>query len=463
MVVRLDRHDDVHADAIGNAICSKLRFADIVGYNGSNEFIVLFPEISITAMIPARRVLHELNALDTKVSCGIAVFPIDGSDADSLLTSARHAAGSASPGTIAMCSELSAEIELDESGNIAVDPKMIQLFSLARKLAASSIPVLVVGETGVGKEVFASAIHRWSDRRDTEMVTINCAALPETLLESELFGHEKGAFSGADSLKPGLLETAAQCTVLLDEVTESSLATQAKLLRVLETGRIRRLGSVKEKKIDVRIIAATNRDINERVASGRFRQDLYYRLNAAMITIPPLRDRMLDLPVLARHYLAAACEELGRAPMTISKSALRWMQSHNWPGNVRELKNLLSFVATTTRDAVLKPEHFRTQVASKTLALRDGQRSSIQPAQTVPSETAFCKLADEIAALEKKRVSEALLASDGVRVRAAELLGMPLRTFVSKVKTYGLSSIPSRRRRKQRKDLQDGRVTDSSS
>jgi transcriptional regulator with GAF, ATPase, and Fis domain len=300
--------------------------------------------------------------------------------------------------------------------------------------------VLVHGETGVGKELAAAALHAWSPRRRARLVALNCAALPEPLLESELFGHERGAFTGAAGVKEGYLEAAAGGTVLLDEVGDCSPEAQAKLLRALETKRITRVGSTVERPIDVRIVAATNRPLEDEVAAGRFRRDLFFRLSAATVVIPPLRDRPLDLPLLARHFLGEARSRLGRPPLALTPAALALLCEHRWPGNVRELKNAMDFVAVTTG---LGP----VEVADLPSYLLGRSRNGPPSRRAAPAPRIFRNLYDEIRELERTRMQEALTAAGGVRVTAAALIGMPLRTFVTKLKEHGLSGIPAARRR----------------
>ncbi|HEY5935588.1 MAG TPA: sigma 54-interacting transcriptional regulator, partial [Kofleriaceae bacterium] len=251
----------------------------------------------------------------------------------------------------------------------------------------------------------------------------------------ELFGHEKGAFSGAVATKSGLIEAASGSTLFLDEVGELSLATQAKLLRVLETGRMTRVGDVREREVDVRIVAATNRDLASEVESGRFRKDLYFRLTGAQLHLPPLRQRPRELPLLAATFLTDACTRARRSQMTISDGALAAMLAHPWPGNVRELKNLMHYVAAAFPDPVLTADHVAERLGP--------QRSESAPPRTdeAPNatETTFRPLAEEVRELESTRIRAALEATGGNQTRAAALLSIPIRTFFDKVKQYNLS------------------------
>jgi DNA-binding NtrC family response regulator len=342
---------------------------------------------------------------------------------------------------------------------VVADPAMHRLFGFAERIAATDLPVLITGETGTGKELVANAIHALSRRRGGPFVALSCAALPDHLLESELFGHAAGAFPGAMSERPGRLESASGGTLFLDEVGELSPAAQAKLLRALEAGRVVRVGEVHERAIDIRIVAATNHAIDEEVQAGTFRRDLYFRLAGAKLWLPPLRDRPRELPLLAQRFLAAACREAGVQPMTLAPAAMRCLAEHGWPGNVRELKLLMQYVAAAYEGELVEPYH----LAGRIPAAGDGPPITPPPlpAPTTPPPTPppfaadpgadegeggvirFRPIDDEIRELEIRRMSAALEQTRGNQTRASELIGMPLRTFINKLKRYGLS--PDRR------------------
>ncbi|SET98782.1 regulatory protein, Fis family [Stigmatella erecta] len=340
------------------------------------------------------------------------------------------------------------ELVLGERVIVVADPALHRLYGLIRRLAASELPVLILGETGAGKENAAFSLHHWSRRSAKPFVAINCATIAESLAESELFGHEKGAFTGASAAKPGLLETANGGTVFLDEVGELPLASQAKLLRALETRRILRVGSTQEREIDIRIVAATHRHLENEVEAGRFRKDLFFRLGAASVVLPPLRDRPGEVEVLARRFLAEACGAQARPAPALSAACLEALSRYDWPGNVRELKNAMGYVAATVAEATVEPAHLPERILTALQApARTGAAPPTPPAP-VPGPSAgaspsapgprFAPLAEELRALERERMAEALRATGGVKVRAAELLGMPLRTFTLKCKQYGL-------------------------
>jgi two-component system response regulator AtoC len=344
-------------------------------------------------------------------------------------------------------SPLGQEIELGDRTVLVADPAMITLYGQLELLAPSELSVMVLGETGTGKELAAHALHFWSKRRSKPLVTINCASLPEALAESELFGHERGAFSGAVQAKPGLLEAAGGGTVFLDEIGDMSLAVQAKLLRVLEARRVTRLGSIQERPIDIRVVAATHRNLVEEVKVGRFREDLFYRLGAAVVRVPPLRARLAEVPLLARTFLDQARRALGRPPLAFSSAATALLEGHTWPGNVRELKNVAEYLAATVMESAVTPVHIGERLAVTTAvervmtpaapfsnAAEGASRPPAGPSRTVDA----VPLADANRQFERERIETALAATRGNKTQAARLLGVPLRTFMEKVKRHGL-------------------------
>jgi DNA-binding NtrC family response regulator len=286
-----------------------------------------------------------------------------------------------------------------------------RLDDMTDRVARSELSVLLLGETGVGKEVAAERIHRLSPRSAGPLLKVNCATLGGTLLESELFGHERGAFTGAVATKLGLLEAARGGTVFLDEVAELDSSVQAKLLRALEYREIRRVGGVQSRSIDVRFIAATNRPLDQLVATGAFRRDLYFRLAGITLRLPPLRQRLVELAALSETLLAAACERQGRAPVRLSNRALARLRQHPFPGNVRELKNVLE----------------------RALVMTDGER--IEPEHLLFDSPGDAPLTS--AASERDRIAEALEAAGGNQTRAAELLGISRRTLVNRLDQFG--------------------------
>ena len=310
-------------------------------------------------------------------------------------------------------------------------PAMVQLRRLVERIAPGVISVLLLGETGVGKEVFAEMVHRRSRRASGPFVRIHGAALNESLWESELFGHERGAFTGASEARAGLLEAAQGGTVFIDEVGELPPSLQVKLLRVIEERRVTRVGSTRPRDLDVRFVSATHRDLEREVAEGRFRQDLYFRLNGIALHIPPLRARVSEIEGLARLFLSEACRRSGLdGEPVLSAEALDALRAHPWPGNLRELRNLMERAALLCADGVITPEH---------LAF-DGARVTVPagPPSTAPTPDARA-LRDDLAAMEKQRILDALARCNGNQTQAAAMLQMARRTLVTRLGEYGLT------------------------
>jgi DNA-binding NtrC family response regulator len=311
------------------------------------------------------------------------------------------------------------------------DPAMRALHAQAARVARSNINVLVLGETGAGKEVLARAIHAGSPRAAGPFFGVNCAALAESLLESELFGSEKGAFTGAVT-RAGLFEAAAGGSVFLDEVGELPLPTQAKLLRVLEDRTVTRLGSTKPRAIDVRFIAATNRDLEADSRQGRVRSDLYFRLAAITLTVPPLRDRLGDIETLAASFVRNACRDLDRdPPVAISPAALERLRGYSWPGNVRELRNAIERAVVMCAEATILPEHLPSALLRA--------RAPIAPPPSSAGRAAPANLQAEMKSLERERILAALERCGGNQSEAARQLGMPRRTLVARLGELGLT------------------------
>jgi two-component system, NtrC family, response regulator PilR len=307
---------------------------------------------------------------------------------------------------------------------------MVDVFKMIETVARTNSTILLTGESGTGKGLVAQAIHFHSLRRDKPMVSLNCGALPENLLESELFGHMRGAFTGADTNKKGLLEVAERGTVFLDEIGEMSAVMQVKLLRVLQERRFRRVGGLEELQADIRVIAATNQDLAKAIAEGRFREDLYYRINVIPISLPPLRERREDIPLLAEHFVAKYAEQMDKEITSISHDAMDLLVQHEWPGNIRELENVMErAVALEPTPAILAD--------SLPAAIRgESPRAATAPVDGLP-ESGF-DLEAHVKEIERGYIAEALKRAGGVQVKAAELLGMSFRSFRYYVKKYNL-------------------------
>ncbi len=316
---------------------------------------------------------------------------------------------------------------------VLVDPEMKSAYELVARAASSDVSVLLLGETGVGKEVMAETVHQQSRRADGPFLLLNCAALPESLLESELFGHEKGAFTGAHQSKVGLLESTDGGTVFLDEIGELALGTQAKLLRVLEERTLLRVGGTKSRRIDVRFITATNRDLAREARAGRFRSDLYYRISGLAVRIPPLRKRPSEIEPFARHFLRDFSRHLGQPEPFLSPGAIAALAAYAWPGNVRELKNVIERAVLIATDGVIAREHVLLDPHEI-----DGDLELVEPDDptqvlTRPKEEPSGDSDDE-----RQRLIRALEECGGNQTRAAKLLGISRRTLINRIEQWQL-------------------------
>ena len=388
-----------------------LRAVDVLGRCGPGELGLLLPAlVGPAALKVARAFAATLEAGQGEALVGVATYPQDGRNAAALLARAGERA------------EVAAA---DASATVTcVEESMRRLHALAARAAAGTIGVVILGETGVGKDVLARWIHASSPRAARPFVSVNCAALSESLLESELFGHERGAFTGAAQAKEGLLETAPGGTVFLDEVGELPAATQAKLLRAVETREVLRVGGVRARKIDVRFVAATNRDLEADVAGGVFRRDLYFRLNGMTLMIPPLRERPRDLPLLAKAFARSLAPFAGRrrAP-ALSEGALAVLAAHTWPGNVRELRNVIERALLLCDGEVITDAHLPTE---SFVAPPDAR--TVAPVISRPAT-------DD----ERARILAALAACAGNQSRTAKRLGISRKVLLARLDAYGVA------------------------
>lgn len=420
---------------------------------GPNEYEVLFYSIDAEdADQLLQAAVSSLAECGFSASCGTAWFPREGRSPDALIA---HA-----------CLPLRSTTEQESADEVlsSLGPAMQHIYEVAARAAGGNINVLLLGETGVGKEVLAQRIHRLSPRADKPVLCVNCAGLSETLLESELFGYEKGAFTGAMQPKPGLLETAQGGTVFLDEVGEMPLVIQAKLLRVIDSRQVMRLGGLKPRPIDVRFISATNRDIEVEVQRGTFRRDLFFRLNGISLTIPPLRQRLSEIPALCEKFLSNACLDFGRNPEPVlSPRAMSLLRGYSWPGNIRELRNVIERSVVLCTGFEIGPEHLPAEKIRPLLAadpyevlpypssLAAEARPPLDPETHIrsaggPSSSSGPRgrrsyrseggRGSSRGEDERQRIVEALAACAGNQSRAAMLLGMPRRTFVAKLAMY---------------------------
>ena len=438
-------HPDRRAPAgfIEETLGDLLRETDILGKYGPHEYEVLLPD---TPPAKAGEAVSRIEARlkERKLECRIfvACCPRDGRSPYQLIAKAQ------APVTLGKQPVASPEIVVN-------DIRMKGLYQLVAKVAVSQIGVLLLGETGVGKEMFARAVHEASRRAGGPFVEINCAALTETLLESELFGHEKGAFTNAVTAKAGLLESAQGGTVLLDEIGDMPLATQVKLLRVIEDSQVRRVGGLKSKPIDVRFVAATNCDIEALVERGSFRRDLFFRLNGVTIVIPPLRERLAEIELLATEFIrrAALADNNARA-VRLSGRAIEAMKRFSWPGNVRELKNVMERAVLLCGDGPILPEHLPSEKVRMTL-VPEARSPSAGPASPSPpravsegaeagqsstqGDWAPARPREKGSKEEQQWILDALDRAGGNQTVAARTLGISRRTLVSRLNDYSFA------------------------
>ena len=445
MLVRGTRTDSADTAAWFIHLTRHLRAFDRIAVYGSQMVEVLLPEAGADR---AAALIDRLRQDHPTLVAGIAAYPDHGSSAGELLqavTDAARKATTRSP-VRAAAAVSPGRITQDDAGEaspVVANPRMRALFDTARQLASSHVPVLILGETGTGKELVARALHEGGRRADRPLVCVNCAALPDSLLESLLFGHEKGAFTGADRRKKGLFEEADGGSVFLDEVGELPPGAQASLLRVLETGRFSRLGSHKEIQIDVRVIAATNRDLSEMRERGAFREDLFYRINTITLEVPPLRDRPEEIVPLAKHFVNLANQASDRSVRAVHADVVERLKAHAWPGNVRELRNTMEravAIASSNEIGLTELPAFLCGDAHAGLAVTS---IPIAPADhdegDQPGDIALdLDLRAEVDRFERGLIVDALRRADWSRRVAAERLCLPRRTLAHKIARYGI-------------------------
>ncbi len=410
----------------------ELRPVDHLAPYGPTSALLLLTETDREVSI---RTTHRLVASrigEPLLLAGLALFP-EASSREELIEQARRASRESTaeqPVTVARLGD--AEAAVGET--VVASDAMRRLYELVERVSVASIPVLIIGETGAGKERVAQAIHGSGPRRGGPLRSLNCGAIPATLIESVLFGHVRGAFTGAEAAKPGVFEQASGGSVFLDEVGELSPAAQAALLRVLETKRVTRVGATEETPVDVRVIAATHRDLEAMVDEGTFRQDLLFRLNAMTLRVPPLRERVDEIDLLADRFLDEARREWGTSVSSIAPEARRLLRTYGWPGNVRELRNVIERAVLVCRGELLSAEDLGERLRAT--------QSSI--ASEMPSQRAVAPEADfkeRVRQYEVDLILDALRRAEGNQTQAAKLLRMPLRTLVHKIKAYGIRKL----------------------
>jgi two-component system, NtrC family, response regulator AtoC len=470
-ILRVHSPEPRSSDAVQQVLSEVLRNMDVVGTYAPGEYEALLVDTTPdVAAVTVHRVASLLGERREPVRMGLSCYPHDGRNPDALMALASARARGES-GRAVTPSPTGGD---GKGGDVVVvDPAMQRLYRLVERIAAGTISVLILGETGAGKEVLAQMVHRMSPRAAKPFLTLNCAALSESLLESELFGHERGAFTGAVSAKPGLLETAEGGTVFLDELGELPPSTQVKLLRVIETRQVLRVGSLKPKPIDVRFISATNRDLEAEVARGGFRQDLFFRLNGISLLIPPLRERTSEIEAMARSFLAQAVKQVGRGTAPhLSDSALDLLRRYSWPGNIRELRNVIERAVLLCAGREILPEHLPVEKMRATFAAPSNTTGPVSaldfplpppshppaappPARVTAPHRALAgvdpapgpngeapqrkSIRDELEALERKRILDALAECAGNQTKAAKMLGMSRRTLLNRLDSYAIA------------------------
>jgi DNA-binding NtrC family response regulator len=420
--------DRTQAGAVAETIGPALRASDMLALYAPCELEILLPNTTFelaTAIV--QDLVGRLRTAGLAGKTGIAAFGRDGQTAEAIAARAsERLRGIESPAPA-------------PDKVVVEDARMRRVYQLARSAAAGVINVLILGETGVGKDVMAEAIHRMSPRAKGPFLSINCTNFSETLLESELFGHEKGAFTGATAAKPGLLETAQGGTVFLDEIGDMPMGLQAKILRVIETRQLSRVGSVKSHAIDVRFVAATNKHLEAEIGAGRFRRDLFYRLNGMSLQLPPLRERRAEILPLARMFLAQLAEPCGLpAAPPLSPEAERVLESYPWPGNVREVRNMMERALLLCEGGPILPEHLPLEnMAASAISFlpADPGRATAAPAPAVAIPVTGDADPD---AEEKERFQRVLAECGGNQSRAAKQLGIARSTLIARLEAWNV-------------------------
>jgi two-component system response regulator AtoC len=415
----------IPSDAVVEQIAATLRPMDMLAEDAGDDYIVILPELSrADGTAAVQRAVDMARAANVTIAVATAQCPDDGTSVERLVGQLRAGLRTGHPPR--------AETEVARSP-LVHDPAMQRVYALVDRIADTAMTALILGETGVGKEVICEAIHARSSRRDRPLIKLNCAALPETLLESELFGHERGAFTGADRRKVGFFEAADGGTLFLDEIGDMPLTLQAKLLRVLERKVITRVGGTTEVATDARVIAATHRDLDADVRTGRFRQDLLFRIGGFTIVIPPLRDRPDEILPLAEHFVRTGSDP-ARATPRLSADARDALVGYAWPGNVRELKNAIERALVLSDDEIT--------AADLPERMLDASRRTRPIGATL--NTGARDVRGQLAEVERAAIVAALEADGHNQTRAARRLGLSRRALIYKMEKYGLKAAPTR-------------------
>ncbi|HMF41439.1 MAG TPA: sigma 54-interacting transcriptional regulator [Polyangia bacterium] len=439
-IIRLAVEGNQAAATVADTISPALRTSDMLALYGPSDYEIFLPATPPDLGSAINNdLIGRLRAQSIVARTGIACHPRDGQTPEALVArSSERLRGKDTPAPV--------------DGVVVEDPRMRRVYGLAASAARGAISVIILGETGVGKDVMAQEIHRMSPRAKAPFVAINCAAVSEGLLESELFGHEKGAFTGATEAKAGLLESAPGGTVFLDEIGDMPPKLQATLLRVIQTRQVQRVGSVKTRPIDVRFIAATHRDLEAEIAGGRFRQDLYYRLNGITLLIPPLRERRSEILPLVRSFLAQFAREIDRPAPEISPDAARLLESYPWRGNVREVRNVVERALLLCEGSEILPEHLpiETMAANSIMFAAAQPAPAPAPAPTPGMPTPYPSAAmpadmarptmpmGAVVDDERERILRVLAECAGSQTRAAKVLGIARSTLIARLDAYGV-------------------------
>ncbi len=404
--LRLSGDGTARSEAAARA-ASRLRRMDLIADYAPGEYVAVLPELDRPAAerLLVRLLSDGLDVARVKVDAAIVVFPEDGASAAALLEKVRARIRSAAQSPAAAV--------------VVADPRMVEVFETARRAARRELTVLVTGETGTGKEVVATEIHRASPRSAEPFVHLNCAALPESLLETELFGSERGAFTGAERRRIGFIEAASGGTLFIDELGEMTPALQAKMLHVLESRRLTRVGGTDEIEVNVRFVVATHRDLERMVAEGRFREDLYYRVSALVLRLPPLRERPAEILAFAEHFAAEA-----GARARFSAEAVEALRRYRWPGNVRELRNVVERALVFADGALIPAAALPGRVLHATSSPGSSQSGN--------------SIRDDLEAHERREIEQALVDTAGNRSEAARRLGISRRSLQHKLKKYDI-------------------------
>ncbi|MBW2458001.1 MAG: sigma 54-interacting transcriptional regulator [Deltaproteobacteria bacterium] len=449
--------DRTHVSQWWSGLSAALRPVDRAALYSAHALELMWPRMGPEEARERATELLRRAPRGQRLACGIATHPDSGDTAEQLLEASRHAIRRASGDDPVQLSEpvraqAPPEHQLDE-GPVVASPAMRELFETVDRLASARLPVVLYGETGTGKEVVARAIHERGSRSDAPMVCVNCGALPEQLVESTLFGHTRGAFTGAHKTSRGVFGSADGGTVLLDEVGELPMDAQAALLRALDSGRIRPVGATTETTVDVRVLAATHRDLEAMCDEGSFRRDLWFRLNAFQLTLPPLRERPEDIPALARRFLSQTVATCGGKAIQVTAEGMRALTRYPWPGNVRELRNAIERAGVIAQGDRITGADLPQRIREHAAAVPGRPAPpGVEPASGAPANpteeddqllAGDDDLKTRVQSHEARLIAAALRRTQGNQTEAAQLLGVPVRTLSDKVRRLGIA-IPKR-------------------